>query len=300
MDTVDAFEADIDLQVKFLDSFKPQKLLTTKQQRNTVFCGSGDSLAAAMLAEAFSNYSVTSIDPLEVARNDNLVKSKTAYFVSISGNTISNIRAAKHSRNSIAITRNPDSRLAKQCKRTIPLKYSDSGVFTAGSVGFVASMLACTSLVSSFQIRTPRKILASAKRAASHAKISGKVFFLGNQHTYPVAMYACAKLYEVMGYDAHYERMEQFFHMGLFSARRNDTVVILDDGKNSRLIKTLRNLGLKVYCASYKTKSRMEQVLYCVFFAQHLALGLAKKKGQHDCHFVLQQKLRNASSEMIY
>ena len=43
--------------------------------------------------------------------------------------------------------------------------------------------------------------------------------FLGNLHTFPIAMFCAAKFYEVMGYDVHYSRIEQFSHMELFSAK---------------------------------------------------------------------------------
>ena len=88
MNTIKAFEKDIDLQSAFLKSFKNQKTLSANQQTNAVFSGSGDSLVSAMLAESFSGGIVRAIDPLDLLKNKELVKSKHVYFISISGNTI--------------------------------------------------------------------------------------------------------------------------------------------------------------------------------------------------------------------
>ncbi|MCJ8307064.1 MAG: hypothetical protein MJK05_08510 [Nitrosopumilus sp.] len=95
MNTIEAFEKDIELQSNFLKSFKTQKKLSSNQQKNTLFSGSGDSLVSAMLAESFSNGMVKFMDPLDLFKNKHLIKSKHVYFVSISGNTITNIMVAK-------------------------------------------------------------------------------------------------------------------------------------------------------------------------------------------------------------
>ncbi|NIU02426.1 MAG: sugar isomerase, partial [Nitrosopumilaceae archaeon] len=55
---------------------------------NTIFCGSGDSLAAAMLAEVFSGIRVKALDPLDLIKNKTLIHDKTVCIVSISGKTI--------------------------------------------------------------------------------------------------------------------------------------------------------------------------------------------------------------------
>ena len=298
MNTVDAFENDIRLELKFLEQFIPQKKLAT----NAVFCGSGDSLCAAMLAEAFSNYTARACDPLEFAKNPEMGSKKHTYFVSISGNTISNIKAARLAKVSTTITRNQNSRLAKTCKNTIVLNYHDSGILTAGSIGFLASALACISLVFSFKISNVKKIYDTAITQAKKVVSKNKIYFLGSQYTYPIAMYASAKLGEVLGIDSHYERIEQFSHMGLFSAKKGDTVIILEQKNmhNLELAKNLKKIGLNVYHPSIQSKSKINQVLFYVFMSQLVALNLARQKRIKDCYFVSQKKTRAASSAMIY
>jgi fructoselysine-6-P-deglycase FrlB-like protein len=206
MNTIDAFEKDLVLQLDFLKSFRKQKPLSSNQQKNTLFSGSGDSLASSMLAESFSYGMVKAMDPLDLYHNKKLVKSKHVYFVSISGNTITNIKVANIAKRSIAITSQPTSRLAKASDEIILLSAPNNGVFTAGSISFLESALTCISLVKKIIIPQNSKLFFKAKTDAKKVKISKRIFILGNFFTFPLAMYCAAKFYEILGYDAHYSR----------------------------------------------------------------------------------------------
>ena len=108
MNTIDAFEKDIELEVDFLKSFKKQKSISKSLQKNTLFTGSGDSLVSSLLAESFSEGLIRVMDPLDLYNNKHLVKSKRVYFVSISGNTITNIKPSeKYSANNDEISESP-------------------------------------------------------------------------------------------------------------------------------------------------------------------------------------------------
>jgi len=111
MNTVDAFEQDILYQPDFLRSFEPPKPMSERMQKRSVFCGSGDSLSAAMLAESFSGHLVRSSDPLDIIQDGRIVKDRRLYLVSVSGNTVSNIRAARTAA-SVAVTAAPGSPVA--------------------------------------------------------------------------------------------------------------------------------------------------------------------------------------------
>jgi len=300
--TIEAFENDVKSQSKFLKKFKKQKPLSSNKQKNTIFTGSGDSLASAMLAESFSNFRVKSMDPLDLLKNKSITKNKTIYFVSISGNTISNIKVAKVAKSSIAITSKPQSRLVKSCSKSILLQFPNSDVLTAGSISFLESALTCISLVSSFTIPKNNDIFRKALSNAKKSKVGKRLFVLGNIHTYPVAMYCAAKFYELLGYDAHFERIEQFSHMELFSAKKGDTVIIFEEKNthNANLIKNLKNVGLNVICPTLDSKNKIFQFIFYTYFSQLLALLEAKKQNKKDCHFVLAKKLRNVSDNMIY
>ncbi|MBI5697377.1 MAG: SIS domain-containing protein, partial [Thaumarchaeota archaeon] len=204
-------------------------------------------------------------------------------------------------RNTTAITRNPQSRLAKSCKDMIILDYADSHVLTSGSVGFLSSALTCISLVCNFRIKDAKKIFHTAKAHSKKIILRNTVYILGNQHTYPIAMYAAAKLGEVLGMDSHYERIEQFSHMGLFSAKKGDTVIIFANANphTKRLVSHLTKLGLHVYNPGMSS-NKIGLVLFYTFVSQFIPLNVARKKRIKDCYFVTQKKLRAASSDMIY
>jgi len=300
--TIDAFENDVKSQSEFLKKFKKQKPISSNQQKNTIFTGSGDSLASAMLAESFSNFRVKSMDPLDLLKNKSITKNKTVYFVSISGNTISNIKAAKMAKSTIAITSKAKSRLATSCNKSIILQFPNSDVFTAGSISFLESALTCISLVRPITVPKNNDIFKKAYSDAKRSKIGKRIFVLGNMHTYPVAMYCAAKFYELLGYDAHFERIEQFSHMGLFSAKKGDTVIIFEEknAHNEHLVKNLKNIGLNVICPAFDSKNKIFQIIFYTYFSQLLPLFEAKKRHKKDCHFVLAKKLRNVSDNMIY
>ena len=300
--TLEAYENDIQIQPEFLKKFKKQKPISENQQKNILFTGSGDSLASAMLAESFSDFKIKSVDPLDLLKNNHLSKNKTIYFVSISGKTISNIKVAKTAKKSIAITSNSNSNLAKACTNTILLQSPNSDVFTAGSISFLESALTCMSLVKNITIPDSTIIYKQAYNDAKKSKFSNRIFVLGNLVTYPLAMYCVAKFYEILGHDAYYERIEQFSHMELFSAKKDDTVIIFEE-KNShslQLAKNLKKIRLNVIQPSFDSKNKISAVLYYTFFSQLLPLFEAKRRGQQDCHFVLAKKFRSVSDTMIY
>jgi len=301
MNTIEAYEKDIELQLDFLKSFRKQTSLSDNQQKNVIFSGSGDSLASSLLAESFSGGMVKAMDPLDLYKNKQLVKSKHVYFVSISGNTITNIKVAKIAKRTTAITAKPESRLAKASDEIILLTAPNNDVFTAGSISFLESALTCISLVTKIVIPKDSKLFSKAKTDAKKAKVSKRIFILGNLFTFPLAMYCAAKFYEILGYDAHYSRIEQFSHMELFSAQKGDTVVIFEEKNthNKLLGRNLKKVGINVIHPSIPS-AKMSQMIYCTFFSQLLTLFEAKKKRKKDCHFVTAKKIRNISNNMIY
>jgi len=302
MSTVAALEKEIKMQLDFLKRFVPQRTMSISKQKKAIFCGTGDSFASAQLAEAFSQFRAKAHDPLDLVKNRKMLSGHDLYLVSISGNTISNIRLGRLGTRTVAITANGNSKLARACKKVILLKFDSTGIQTAGSISFLASALACLSLVSRYEIRNVSGIYRAATNAAKKISLGGKIYVLGNLQTMPIAMFCAAKLYETIGADAHYSRIEQFSHMELFSARKGDTVILLDTKNpyNEKLSKTLQNYGLVTNRPDPKTRNLQEQILFFIFVSELIALYAAKKKGKKDCFFVEEKRLRNASSSMIY
>lgn len=318
MNSIKALEHDISLQVKFLKSFGKNKTrkkpLSSALQKNSIFSGSGDSLVSAMLAESFSEGMVKAMDPLDLYRNRYLAKSKNVFFVSISGNTITNIKVARIAKRATAITAHAQSRLAKASDDVILLSSPNSGVFTAGSISFLESALTCISLVKKITIPKDSDSLFSAakkdaKKAASALYKSGsgigakRIYILGNFHTFPLAMYCAAKLYEILGSDVHYCKIEQFSHMELFSAKKGDAVIIFEqkNSHNDQLAKNLKKVGIKVICPGIEKNSNpISEILYYAFFSQFLGLFSAQLRSKKECHFVTAKKIRDVSNKMIY
>ena len=302
MSTIVAFEKEIKLQVSFVQNFVSQKQLSIPKQKQAIFCGTGDSFVSAQLAEVFSNFRSRAFDPLDLLKNKKLAKNKDLYMISISGNTVSNIKLAKTAKNTVAVTAHKQSRLVNACKKLILLQYPNSGIFTAGSISFLASALTCISLVSKIKIQNVSKLYKKAETQSRKIRLRGKVFLLGNFHTFPVAMFGAAKIYEAAGLDAHYERIEQFSHMGLFSAKKGDTVIIFEEKNkyNSKLASNLKKYGLNIVQLQPNTKNIQEIVLFFIFVSELIALYHVKKKNQKDCFFVTAKNLRAASSSMIY
>jgi len=302
MSTITAFEKEIEMQLEFLENFLPQRQLSHDEQEKAIFCGTGDSFVAAQLAEVFSNFRARAHDPLDLIKNKKLLTGHDLYLISISGNTISNVKLAQLSKRTTAITANPKSKLAKTCGRLVRLKFSNSGIQTAGSISFLASALTCISLVSRFKVRNVSELYNKAQKVAKRVSIQGKVYILGNIHTYPVAMFCAAKIYEVLGIDAHYERIEQFSHMGLFSCNKGDTIIIFEEENlhNKKLAKYLKGCGLKTTRVDTPSENVLDKILFFVFVSELIALYCAKKKKKKECFFVEAKKLRNASSSMIY
>ena len=302
MSTITAFEKEIEMQLEFLENFLPQRQLSHDEQEKAIFCGTGDSFVAAQLAEVFSNFRARALDPLDLIKNKKLLTGHDLYLISISGNTISNVKLAQLSKRTTAITANPKSKLAKTCGRLVRLKFSNSGIQTAGSISFLASALTCISLVSRFKVRNVSELYKKAQKVAKKVFIQGKVYILGNIHTYPVAMFCAAKIYEVLGIDAHYERIEQFSHMGLFSCNKGDTIIIFEEENlhNKKLAKYLKGCGLKTTRVDTASENVLDKILFFIFVSELIALYCAKKKKKKECFFVEAKKLRNASSSMIY
>ena len=298
---MDAYKKDLGRQHTEIKNFVAPKPLSDVNIRKTVFTGSGDSLAAAMLAEALSDYSSLAADPLEILRNPQIVKNKNLYVISVSGRTITNIRLLQNrvSAHITAITANKDSELAKLADDTIPLEFPSSDILTAGSISFLNSALVCMALIQPLNLDNAVQIMERAKRDACNLHQNGRTFFVGNQHTFPVAMYAAAKTYEIHGTYANYSRTEQFAHMELFSAKRGDTVILFENSnkQNGILSESLNSKGIRCTVTDPNISDPVESILYHVAYAQYLPLNDAERD---DVYFMKEDTLRGISDAAIY
>ena len=318
MNAIEAMQAEIEYQVEELP-----KLELLSPVRNCLFVGSGDSHVAGLAAQYFSGSQAICCYPIDIIKNPLLVKRRNLFIVSISGNTQANIIAAKIAKkhgasNITALTARPSSRLAKFCDQIIELKYRNTGIATAGTISFTASMIKCISLIT--QLHLPSnigEIYNCAEKQAKQAisKIDDKsnssssnscYFILGNGQLHAIAMYGSLKINEVFGVRAMAYPAEEFCHSPLFSIQETDQAIVLgddDDNNNSnnsrKLSKRLNEEGFSSVYVGFQNKG-IELLLSATFFIQLVLLRLAQKYGLTSCHFLSNEKLLRVSSDFIY
>jgi fructoselysine-6-P-deglycase FrlB-like protein len=315
MNAIEAMQAEIEYQVQDL-----HKLGLSSPVSNCLFVGSGDSYIAGLAAQYFSGSHAICCSPIDIIKNHLLVKRRNLFVVSISGNTQANILAAKiakkHGVGTIsALTARSSSRLAKSCDQTIELKYKNTGITTAGTISFTASMIKCISLSTELQLPSNlRKMYNRAEKQAKQtiSKIDGKsnssssstsYFILGNSQLHAIAMYGALKFNEVFGAKAMAYPAEEFCHSPLFSIKETDQAIVLggdhDDDNSKKLSKRLNEEGFSSVYVGFK-RTGIELLLQATFFIQLFVLKLAQKYGLTSCYFLRNKKLLRVSSDFIY
>ena len=319
MNTIDAMHAEIKYQVQGL-----HKLDLSSPIDNCLFVGSGDSYIAGLAAQYFSGSHAICCSPIDIIKNPILVKRRNLFIVSISGNTHANILAAKiakkHGANAIsALTARASSRLAKSSDQIIELKYKNTGITTAGTISFTASMIACISLCTELHLPSNlRKIYNRAENQAKQAisKIDDKnnsnssttscYYILGNNQLHAISMYGALKFNEVFGAKALAYPAEEFCHSPLFSLKETDQAIVLGGGDENdnydnsrRLSRRLNEEGFSSVYVGFKCTA-IELLLQATFFIQLFVLKLAQKYGLTDCYFLREKKLLRVSSDFIY
>jgi fructoselysine-6-P-deglycase FrlB-like protein len=331
VDAIEAMQAEIEYQVQ--DLCRPDLLSSSSPACNNnnscLFIGSGDSYIAGLSAQYFSNSHAICCYPIDIIKNPLLVKSRNLFIVSISGNTQANIVAAKiakkHGASTItALTTRSSSRLAKSCDQIIELRYRNTGIITAGTISFTASMIKCISL--STQLHMPsdlRKLYNHAEKQAeqvmgevdhkssnnnnniaigsSYSNSSSSYFLLGDGPLYAITKYGTLKFNEVFGTKALAYPAEEFCHSPLFSIKEADQAIVLGDGdgNNRKLSKRLNEEGFSSIYVEFKNTG-IELLLQATFFIQLFVLKLAQKYGLTTCHFLMNKKLLKMSSDFIY
>jgi glucosamine--fructose-6-phosphate aminotransferase (isomerizing) len=335
VDAIEAMQAEIEYQVQDLCRLDLSSSSSARDNNNNnnncLFIGSGDSYIAGLAAQYFSSSHAICCSPIDIIKNPLLVKSRNLFIVSISGNTQANILAAKiakkHGASTItALTARPSSRLANSCDQVIELRYRNTGIITAGTISFTASMIKCISL--STQLHMPsdlRKLYNHAEKQAeqvmgevdhkssisnnnnniaigsSYSNSDRSYFLLGDGPLYAITKYGTLKFNEVFGAKALAYPAEEFCHSPLFSIKEADQAIVLGDGdeNNRKLSKRLNEEGFSSIYVEFKNTG-IKLLLQATFFIQLFVLKLAQKYGLTTCHFLMNKKLLKMSSDFIY
>jgi fructoselysine-6-P-deglycase FrlB-like protein len=314
MNTIDAMQAEIENQIDDLP-----KLDLLSPVSNCLFVGSGDSYVAGLAAQYFSGSQAICCYPIDIIKNPLLVERRNLFIVSISGNTQANILAAriakKHRANNItALTARPSSMLAKSCDQIIELKYRSTGIVTAGTISFTASMIKCISLITQLHLpsdlgeiynraeKQAKQVISKIDDKSNNSNSNGSSYFiLGNGQLHAIATYGALKFNEVFGVRAMAYPTEEFCHSPLFSIQDTDQTIVLgdDNSRSRRLSKRLNETGFSSVDVGFKNKG-IELLLSATFFMQLFVLKLAQKYGLSNCHFLSDKKLLRVSSDFIY
>jgi fructoselysine-6-P-deglycase FrlB-like protein len=284
-----------------------------------LFIGAGDSYAAALVALYASNYKIVCCSPMEIVLNPEILNKndyRRIYIVSVSGNTRSNILAAKISHrykiSTTAITAAPNSTLARICDNVVEFKYKSAGIPTSGTASFMSSMLCCLSLARKVDdLKHIRRIYSQSSYEASTLintapqRVTSHIF-LGDGILFPIAVYGMLKINEVFGLKSFAFQFDEFCHSPLFSLKMNDRIIILGNDEytltNSKKFSgRLAKLGFfSPYTVDCSELSLTELLLKSTFVVQLFVLKQALKEGVKDCFYLRNRNLLKLSSELIY
>jgi fructoselysine-6-P-deglycase FrlB-like protein len=249
------------------------------------------------------------LDPYELISAPGIARARTAYFVTVSGNTTASISAARAAERvaerRVAVTANAKGRIIGAVDEVvfIPCEYVPR---LPGTLSFSLSLLVLLKQASGrFECDFPG-IDSQARRDARKLLFSdrGCTFFLGNHAAFPVGQYSALKVSEFLGARAQAERLEEFSHAPLFSLQKGDAVNVfcafdpLRAGQ--RLAASLLKRGFSARAILPFGSNHFEQVFYLVFLAQLAVLQRARSAGLSRPYFVGAKGKLAVSDSMIY
>ena len=318
MNSIELMKKEIEQQVGKLKITDFEK---NKKSSEYLFVGSGDSFVSGLIASYESNFNCLCIDPTEIICNPTLSKNKRVCFISISGKTKENILAAKkvkqYCKETIAITANPTSDLAKNCMKVINLEYQKPPLATAGTLGFILTTMTALALVKKSKLVINTKKIYEKAEELSHVIIDKikkyfsfnkdhSIFFLGTSTLFPISCYGSLKINEVLGLKSSAFSVEYFCHSPLFSLTHKDILLIFSS-KNQHMNRKANKLNYLLnkqkfysFLIEIPFNTNVEILFFSSFFVQLLVYGLAKEKKLKNCSFLENKELLEISSSLIY
>lgn len=274
----------------------------------SLIVGAGDSYAAAVCASQMSSLRVIAQDPLALLDMVNLGE-RDVCVVSVSGRTKTNLDVAKMAnttgRSLVAVTASRQSPLAKLADQVVELPFTPKRR-TPGMLSFTLSLLALLKMTLPGFRCDFRAAFESAVAASKSLSISkrGTTFFLGNWALHGVSIYGAAKLYELLGWKAHAEQLEQFSHMEVFSLSPSDAVNVLSglglSWYERRLHAELAKQGFRSGLVLPQGKSGVERLFSVVFAVQLAVIDAAKREGVVYPAFTRLRPSLSISDAIIY
>ncbi len=303
---VRALAKEVEGQPSVLERFSRTKV--ARARRGSIFVGAGDSYAAAMAGFYASGGQCIALDPYSLASAPELAKGVEVFLISVSGRTSANLAAAARVRHvasrTTAITAVRSSPLGEQVEDVVelPMSYAPR---TPGILSFSLSLLAVLKIAGGVVGgKFPDAFTAALRDQPGVAWGKGVTYFLGNLLAYPVALYAAAKTYEILGVRAQPELLEEFSHLELFSLRRSDVVNVFScfdpSRRSAKLIRVLKDGGYETRLGPDRGRSDVDSMFHAVFLTQLSIVARAKQVGLSGPRFLASGKKLRASDRMIY
>ncbi len=250
--------------------------------KDCIFIGNGDSYVAGLISSYVSSFRSLCLTPLDIITFPKVSEGRHVYFVSVSGNTAANIRAAKvmNTRNvpSTAITMDRNSPIAKICNDVIKIDVPESKEVTSGTLTFTASTVICLSLISDIaNTALIPEIYENCKESCQdYEDVNFKeqaYVILGNDFLYPCAMYGKLKINEIFGFPSIAYSSDEFFHAPIFGTRLTDYILLLEkkgikQKEKKAISKLLSKVGIKNVSINCGNKSIFEIILTSIFLQQ--------------------------------
>ena len=302
MNSIEWLRLDFDKQIHELGKISEDKI-----SDDLIFVGSGDSYAAGLVAEFFTDHQCKCYSPSDLFHSG-FTNNKTYCFISVTGKTKSNIKVAKNASQAglrtVAVTLNKDSPLAQVCKEVIPVKITKRQTPTAGFSTFVANVVTClqiagATLPQKFDGWYKNGVRLSQDMLSSFTLPEQSVNLLGNNLLYPIALYASMQIAEFFGKTAICHKLEEFCHSPIFGLGKSDCSWVFGQ-KEQHVAEKLRTLRHSVSYVELYNKDVFTQLFTSIFFVQNLILLLAEKYGYTELQYVKMKEVLKVSSDIIY
>ena len=302
MNSIESLRLDFNTQISELGKIKNDSI-----SDNLIFVGSGDSYVSGLIAEYLSHHKCKCYSPSDLF-NSQLSKDRVYCFVSVTGKTKANIsvakRAAQAGCKTVAITFNENSKLAQVCDKTIHPRLKRAHTPTAGFGSFVGNTVTCLqvsgiTVPKKFKIWYQNAVKISQNVLDSLVLPADKVFLLGNNALYPIALYSSFQMAEFFGTVAIAHKLDDFCHSPIFGLKKSDNVWIF--GQNEKRYRLgLEGLGLLTSYIELYTSDELAQVFQSIFLVQKLMLLLAGRYGYTELQYLLKEDILKVSSDIIY
>ena len=301
MNSIEAMHKEIESQSSRLTSLRLPRM---KGVKDCIFVGNGDSFVAGLISSYVSGFRSLCLTPHDIITFPQIAKGRHVFFISVSGNTTANIRAANALNRChvpiTAITMDADSPLAKECNDVIEIDVPRSPVVTSGTLTFTASTIICLSLISEItNTAFISKVYEKCKKnyqMYDDIRFTGQIHVvLGNDLLYPCAIYGKLKINEIFGFPSIAYSLDEFFHASLFGTRVTDNLLVLEkkeirrNGKKNTALELLSKVGIKNVSLSCGSKSVLETIFTSIFLQQIIFVSQAEKNGYITMQFLKEQ-----------